>query len=512
MKLNRNLLFVALFAMGSLILNSCGPSVTGRSGESSSTGWEYNSEDWGAFEVVEYTEQETGPGLVLIEGGTFTMGNVEQDVMYDWNSIRRRVTVSSFYMDQTEIRNIDYREYLHWITKVFVDYPEIYARAVPDTLVWRSRLGFNEPYVEYYFRHPAYHDYPVVGVSWSQASEFCIWRTDRVNEKFLIDYGVLDYDPAQLGPENFNTEAYLAGQYTGNAVNYLKNLATGEDRAVKMEDGILLPKYRLPTEAEWEYAALALIGNSVDSPERIYSQRLYPWDGHYVRNDSKESRGIFRANIVRGRGDYMGVAGALNDNAAPTAPVTSYWVNDYGLYCMAGNVNEWVLDVYRPMSSMDMDEFNPFRGNVFETLEKNEDGTYATKNDTTGRLELRTMGTTDLAGKDHTDELDRYNYRTADNINYGDGDGVSSISSTDWLGENQPGSQRMYNWEGKDVTTHESASSLITDDVRVFKGGSWKDRVYWMVPGTRRFLDQDRSTNDIGFRCAMIRVGSPAGQ
>ncbi len=512
MKLNRVFLLVILAASFLTGLNSCGPSVVGRQGESSTTGWGYNSEDWGAFEVVEYVEQQTGPGLVLVEGGTFTMGNVEQDVMYDWNSIRRRVTVSSFYMDQTEVRNIDYREYLHWISKVFVDYPEIYARAVPDTLVWRSRLGFNEPYVEYYFRHPAYHDYPVVGISWTQASEYCIWRTDRVNEKFLIDYNVLEYDPAQQGAENFNTEAYLAGQYTGNAVKYLKNLATGEDRQVRMEDGILLPKYRLPTEAEWEYAALALIGNSIDSPERIYTQRLYPWDGHYVRNDSKESRGVFRANVVRGRGDYMGVAGALNDNAAPTAPVTSYWVNDYGLYCMAGNVNEWVLDVYRPMSSTDLDEFNPFRGNVFETLEKNEDGTYTTKNDTTGRLEYRRMGEMDKAGKDHTAELDRYNYRTSDNINYKDGDGVSSIDDQNWLGSNEKSTQKMYNWEGKDAITHEDCSSLITDKVRVFKGGGWRDRVYWMVPGTRRFLDEDRSANDLGFRCAMIRVGSPTGK
>ena len=512
MKVKLNLFVLSVFAVSLMLLYSCGVSVTPRQGDSSTTGWTYNDADWGGFEVVEYVEQSTGPGLVLVEGGTFTMGNVEQDVMYDWNSVRSRVTVSSFYMDETEVRNVDYREYLHWITRVFIEYPEIYERALPDTLVWRSRLAYNEPYVEYYFRHPAYHDYPVVGITWTQANEYCIWRTDRVNEKFLIDYGVLEFDPAQLGPENFNTEAYLAGQYTGNAVNYLKNLVDGSDRPVRMEDGIILPKYRLPTEAEWEYAALALIGNSIDSPERIYSQRLYPWDGHYVRNDSKQNRGLFRANIVRGRGDYMGVAGYLNDNAAPTAPVDSYWPNDYGLYCMAGNVNEWVLDTYRPQSSIDMDDFNPFRGNVFMTLEKNSDGSVAEKNDTTGRLKYRMMGETDLEGTDHTDELSRYNYTKADNINYQDGDLRSSIGEDgSWLGLDENGTQRMYNWEGKDITTHENSTSLVTDNVKVYKGGSWKDRVYWMVPGTRRFLDKDMSTNDIGFRCAMIRVGSPGG-
>ena len=86
-------------------------------------------------------------------------GQTEQDVNYHWNNIPRRITVASFYMDQTEGRNVDYREYLHWIRRVFIDYPEVYRNALPDSLVWRSALAFNEPYVEYYFRHPAYNEY-----------------------------------------------------------------------------------------------------------------------------------------------------------------------------------------------------------------------------------------------------------------------------------------------------------------------------------------------------------------
>ena len=78
---------------------------------SNTTGWDYNNPKNGGFEVVPYEEQETGPGLVLIEGGTFTMGRNEQDVLYDWNNIPRRVTVSSFYMDETEVANVHYREY-----------------------------------------------------------------------------------------------------------------------------------------------------------------------------------------------------------------------------------------------------------------------------------------------------------------------------------------------------------------------------------------------------------------
>lgn len=478
------------------IVASCGG---GAKTSSPTTGWKYNDPDNGGFQVKFGYHQETGPGLVLIEGGTFTMGRVEQDVMYDWNNIPRRVTVSSFYMDQTEIRNVDYREYLYWLHRVFVQYPEVYRNAVPDTLVWRRPMAFNEPYVQYYFRHPAYNNYPVVGVSWLQATDYCSWRTDRVNEGILIRDKILSPDPNQVNEENFNTDAYLAGQYEGLVNQNLPDLDPNNDtRRVRMEDGILLPKYRLPTEAEWEFAALALIGNSYD--ERVYERRIYPWDGHNLRQSEKSHRGEMRANFVRGRGDYMGVAGDLNDNASIPAPVDSYWPNDYGLYCMAGNVNEWVEDVYRPLSSEDVDEFNPFRGNVFMKLATDEEGNIAEK-DSLGRLKYVEVSP-DEAAK-------RWNYKKADYRNYMDGDYESSIvEGGDWNAgakDQTGGSSRMY----KD--TPDDATSLITDDSRVYKGGSWRDRAYWLSPGTRRFLDEKSSRDDLGFRCAMIRVGSPAG-
>ncbi len=97
------------------------------------------------------------------------------------------------------------------------------------------------------------------------------------------------------------------------------------------------------------------------------NRRIYPWDGHIVRNASQKDRGRIMANFVRGRGDYMGMAGELNDGGDITVDVHSYWPNDYGLYCMAGNVNEWVADVYRPLSYDEVDEFSPFRGNEFKT-------------------------------------------------------------------------------------------------------------------------------------------------
>lgn len=566
-----------LFLAGALLLSSCAKERSG------ATGWAYNDPKNGGFEKIPYIEQETGPGLVLIEGGTFTMGRVEDDVTFDWDNIPRRTTVSSFYLDETEVTNIMYREYLYWLDRIYGDsYPEIYANALPDTLVWRSKLAYNEPYVEYYLRHPAYQDYPVVGVNWLQANDFCSWRTDRVNELIMIREGLLNHNPTgQIDEDHFSTDAYFAGQYEGDkAADGLADLDPNGAgyRNVRMEDGILLPRYRLPTEAEWEYAALGLIGNSYQ--ELITDRKTYPWNGHYVRNDNSGGKfyGQINANFVRGRGDAMGVAGALNDKGDITTPVFQYAPNDYGLYNMAGNVSEWVMDVYRPLSPEDKNEFRPFRGNVYQTKVRNSEGLIADKYDYVvydvqgveeflneyGELKKNEMSDVDnnlldnlkslveqakndlkenqpdqaslriqdgmdlIAGSDsyiapdlrtgisdhieHTpgelkkrdvtiaENIDRRNYRKAQNIDYRDGDLQSSIYYLDPSMGNKD--KRMYDW---------GQTSLINNRSRVYKGGSWKDRAYYLIPGTRRFLDERQSTATIGFRCAMDRVGSPTG-
>ena len=365
-----------------VIVTSCSTKET-----SHSTGWDYNNPENGGFEVSLQVEQETGPGLIFIEGGTFVMGSTQERVMQDWDNSPKKVTVPSFYMDETEVSNLDYLEYLYWLVRVFgEDYPEIYHDALPDSLAWRQQLAYNEPLVETYFRHPSYHNYPVVGVSWVQANEYCKWRTDRVNELRLIEAGVLDWDPDQKNKNNFNTEAYLAGQYVGLVLDGKENLDPSgtEIRSVQLEDGILLPRYRLPTEAEWEYAALGLVGNTLF--ERVVERRTYPWNGHYTRTDDRKYYGSFVANFKRGEGDYMGVAGSLNDGADIPAPIGSYWPNDYGLYNMAGNVSEWVLDVYRPLSSEDVDDYRPFRGNIFTKKKVDFEGILVEK-DSLGRIQ-----------------------------------------------------------------------------------------------------------------------------
>jgi formylglycine-generating enzyme len=482
---------------------------------SGTTAWNYNDPDNGGFTVRDYEGQETGPGLVFVEGGTFTMGQVEEDVMREWNNQPRRVSISSFYIDEVEVRNVDYLEYLYWTGRVFnADYPEILQYALPDTLVWRSPLAYNEPYTLLYLRHPSYRNYPVVGVNWIQATNFCSWRTDRVNEFILIREGILDWDPSATNDATFNTDRYLSGSkannpFVGNVVQNLPDLdpnGSGE-RMVNMTDGILLPHYRLPTEAEWECAAYGLIGNAIG--DRISDRRLYPWNGHGVRNSDERYIGQMMANFKRSNGDMMGIATMLNDAGDITVPVYSYWPNDYGLYNMAGNVSEWVMDVYRPLSLTDNDDFRPFRGSVFSTQEEDpaNPGTYIVEDrvvkdadsnivSVPGAIHYRQV---DLAHPE--DRLDkRRNYSRADYISFKDGDGNSSVYYADPAAVNP--NKLMYEY---------GTTSLINDKARVYKGGSWHDRPYWMVPSTRRFLDQQQATAWIGFRCAMDRVGSPTG-
>jgi gliding motility-associated lipoprotein GldJ len=472
-------------------------------GVSETTGWKYNDSKYGGFEVLTPRKQPTAPGLVFIEGGLYVMGRIVEDLGYTNNNTARRVTVDSYYIDETEVRNMDYREYIHWLTKTYVSYPNVVKNALPDTLVWRSPMSYNEPMVETYFRHVSFDHYPVVGVTWRQASDYALWRTDRVNEVQLVDKGVLKLDvESQKDENNFNTDAYLAGQYEGTVNKGLKDISSSDKNAtrrVKMSDGILFSKYRLPTEAEWEFAAAGIIG--VTENERITERKVYPWTGGSVRSNYKKTRGQMMANFQRGKGDLMGVAGNANDGFATPAPVRSFLPNDYGLFCMAGNVNEWVLDVYRPMSFTDMDEFRPFRGNVYTELALDEAGNPLSK-DQYGRMRYDTVGYTP----------DRLNYQTGDLRNYKDGDyqslmtDISAIDNPEALSKT---SDMYYLGEG---ALGRGRTSTISDKSRVYKGGSFLDRAYWLSPSTRRFLDEDKSACDIGFRCAMNMVGTKIDQ
>ena len=133
-----------------ILLCSC----KGKKNTSQTTGWAYNDPNNGGFEVTQINDQQIGPGLVTIEGGSFVMGGTTDNLTYNWDNMPRKVTVPSFLMDRTEVSNVDYREYIYWLNRVYgQNYPMVVRNAMPDTLVWRGRLTYNEPMIEVYFFH-----------------------------------------------------------------------------------------------------------------------------------------------------------------------------------------------------------------------------------------------------------------------------------------------------------------------------------------------------------------------
>ena len=535
-------LFILLFT--TTLLVSCNKSRNYKD-SSRATGWEMNAKEGGFQYNAEAKEQETGPGLVFIEGGTFTMGRVQDDPMHDWNNTPNQQHVTSFYMDETEVTNLMYSEYLDWLKKMFPptekNYRNIYNGAVPDTLVWRNRLGYNEVMTNNYLRHPAFADYPVVGVSWIQAVEFSNWRTDRVNELILEEEGFIVRDAkydVEAG-ESFSTQTYLnspTSTYGGNdsitrqarsTQARIKRNRDSTDIYVQRKDGILLPGYRLPTEAEWEYAAVGLVGLRNYNVYR--GRKKYPWEGQYTRSGSRKSKGDQLANFKQGDGDYGGIAGWSDDGADITAEVKSYEPNGYGLYDMAGNVAEWVADVYRPIVDDEFSDFNYFRGNQYTKNLIGEDGkvkivtadsiVYDTLNN--GKIvAVNLPGEIYQIPVDDNETYLRTNFSSSDNRDFRDGDKKSTRyfqSFNDDEDENEemydaPEHEVEYDDNGNLINRQYDKSStrtsLINNEARVYKGGSWRDRDYWLDPAQRRYLPQDMATDYIGFRNAMSRLGS----
>ncbi|MCS6789652.1 MAG: SUMF1/EgtB/PvdO family nonheme iron enzyme [Bacteroidia bacterium] len=404
MRKSSRIVFAVAAVVGFAVFTGCsrGPNLDDPGKSSRLTGLEYPGQEGGSSTLPgvsfkRFRELDPGPGLVFIEGGTFHMGGTEKDLDFEQNALVRQVSVTSFYMDETEVPNIEYKMFLYYTEK---DSGETKAKLLyPDTNVWFREMAYNDPYVRYYFQHEGYHTYPVVGVNWHQAREYAAWRTSIVNKS------ISEKDP----------------------------------------EAILYPDYRLPSEAEWEYAARA-----------GYEQQLYPWEGRSLR----DMKGRFRINFKRGRGDYAGrsnkggslLVEGLNDAYIIPAPVKAFYPNDYGLYNMAGNVAEWTEDTYRVLSYEDAEDLNTYRrrGQVTDPLQSD----------------------------------DAYDVKE------------SFLYSPRALGETQNP------WTNKE-------NAKDADAAKVYRGGSWADIAYYVTCGARRYFHADSSSATIGFRCAMVRVGRP---
>lgn len=507
--------FTIVLIGATLFINNCSQRHI-----STSTGRDFNTVFKGNYNFKNPAKVN---GMVYVEGGTFTQGMIQSNVLKEWSNNPSRQQVMSFYLDETEVTNLMYLEYVTWLEKVFPKsnslYQLIHEGALPDTLVWKSPLGYFDDLTFTYFRHPAYRNYPVVGVSWLQAVQFTEWRTDRTNENILIEEGYLNENLTDnLVPErSFTTSAFLkapSSLFDGTSdslLGPLANLDVENPTQVlpRIESGLIQPTFRLPTESEWEYAALGKYRNKIR------------------KKDAPPTH--LTANFKMSQGDYGFNRGSINDKASITSEVRAYPPNDYGLYDMHGNVAEWVLDVFRPLVNNESNDFNYYRGNVYEKEVIGPDGKIQII--TNDKIKVDTLPNgrpivTSLPGEIEYTEFDqsetfmRSNINQATPIRYGDGDVESSIFYMYGDQATYSQSDLMYNSpqhvritldnNGELMREYDSSNyrtTLISDESRVYKGGSWKDRKYWLDPARRRFLPQYLATNFIGFRCAMSKIG-----
>lgn len=213
---------------------------------------------------------------------------------------------NNLFMDETEISNINYREYLYWMRTVHGIESTNYLDALPDSTVWRTELSYGEPYVETYFRHPAYNAYPVIGVSYNQAIDYAKWRSDRVFEQILIQQKKFAYT-TQTAENYFSIEKYYNGQLENVTPDYT----------------IPYPQYRLPTKEEWETAAKGLTTD-------LYGVNV---EKKAVKKAQKEGENLFNIKYKN-----------TKNTTVMTAPTASFLENDFGLYNMIGNVGEMVAE------------------------------------------------------------------------------------------------------------------------------------------------------------------------
>jgi formylglycine-generating enzyme required for sulfatase activity len=286
--------------------------------------------------------------MVYVPSMAFNYREADTLIIDDALVFTNTYSMKGFYLFPYEVSNYQYREY---ILDLKSKNDTALSEFLPDTLVWRDKLAYNEPYVDYYYRHPAYNDYPVVGLTHKQCIGYCDWLTEK---------------------------------YNSDAKRKFKKV-----------------KFRLPTKYEWYSAAVyrKLENEKSKNVKSIsyYDDNLFPWDGPFLRNKegkyqanftvidetsihrefdtliSKDGSKSIQKRYIGEAGVYMGVAGNLGDAADVTAPVKSYWPNDLGIYNMAGNVEEFVAEYGITKGGSWRDPGYYLRNTVIETYQaKNE--------------------------------------------------------------------------------------------------------------------------------------------
>ena len=322
-------------------------------------------------------------GMVLVSGGTFIMGQSDEDITFSQTAQNRQVTIAPFYMDDTEISNSEYRQFVNWVRdsiliKDYLNDPTYFVKSANDNQQyidwdrvardspWQSKnaavkekisnmyfqgedrvFGKDEYDVSLFKYHHEWYDLEAAIKGRNnknmKRSDFIIRDTMLIypdTTVWMADFSYAANEPLVIG--YFSHPSYQEYPVVGvtwkqaqafNAwrTQLYNNYARGDGLQERLS-------YQLPTEAEWEYAAR---GGKIGSP--------YPWGGPTARN----ARGCLMANFKSGRGNYM------DDGGAYTLPVYSFMPNDYGLYNMSGNVAEWTQSSFNESAYSFVHDMNP---------------------------------------------------------------------------------------------------------------------------------------------------------
>lgn len=439
-------------------------------------------------------------GMVLIPGGTFTMGAdtyfspTEKDTTLLPGDPPSRYSVSDYYISDHEVTNAEYGEFITWVKdsihisngnthKLIYTYRRdsiiLSIPVYPDTMAFLKYGSYmsNEPMSQLYFSHPVYKDYPIVGVNWQQAMAYCHWRSMQL-QRIVKSSGML-----------------------------------------KKGDSLAVLEFRLPTEAEWQYAAIAQIGRA--KYENINDRRIYPWDGLWLLDKKSNYLANF-GNIIDDNGIYAKYY--VNDGAFLSAKVKSYPGNDFGLYDMAGNVAEWTIYETCVMNTDLLNEYG-YNPDFDELFDHRCFGHFEPPKRSTG--EKRFLDSIRSATKVSADETAaqalekiiarnhlyaRFAHKHND-LNMLSGiQGVypqTSTTTSDSLTQLFRYLDSTSQYRLKEAAQTELQNERVfakNPNPRTVKGGSWADGLAYIMCANREAFSEDKSSCRIGFRVAMSRV------